>query len=68
HQTLSMEAFSQSVDKFLSFNDFKVLDGFGSVSHQQAKQKAHREYDQFNTTQKITSDFDELNKKLRGKK
>ncbi|MDQ6961425.1 MAG: virulence RhuM family protein, partial [Mariprofundaceae bacterium] len=46
HQTLSMEAFSQSVDKFLSFNDFKVLDGFGSVSHQQAKQKAHREYDQ----------------------
>jgi len=68
HTTLSMESFSQSVDKFLSFNDFKVLDGLGNISHQQAKQKAFHEYDAFNKTQKITSDFDKLNKKLKGKK
>lgn len=28
---LTMESFSQSVDKFLNFNDFKILDGFGHI-------------------------------------
>ncbi len=66
--SLSMEAFGESVNKFLSFNDFKVLEGYGSVSHQQAKQKAHSEYDKFNKTQVIYSDFDRLTKKLKGTK
>ena len=65
--TFSMEALSQSVDKFLSFNDFKVLEGFGSITQQQARQKAYGEYDKFNKTQKIVSDFDRLTKKLKVK-
>ncbi|MFK5914172.1 MAG: virulence RhuM family protein [Woeseiaceae bacterium] len=65
HNTLSMDAFSQSVNKFLSFNDFKILDGFGSVTQQQAKTKAYQEYEKFNKTQKINSDFDKLTKKLK---
>lgn len=65
--TLSMEAFGESVDKFLSFNDFKVLEGYGNVSSEQAKQKAHDEYDKFNNTQAINSDFDKLTKQLRVK-
>ena len=65
--TLSMEAFGDSVDKFLSFNDFKVLEGYGNISREQAKQKAHDEYDKFNKTQAINSDFDRLTKQLKGK-
>jgi hypothetical protein len=42
---LTMEGFSQSVDKFLNFNDFKILDGFGHISRQKAKEKACLEYD-----------------------
>ena len=55
---LTMQALSNSVDKFLTFNDFKILDGLGSISHQKAKEKAYLEYDEFNKTQKINSDFD----------
>nr|VFJ96448.1 MAG: Uncharacterized conserved protein [Candidatus Kentron sp. H]VFJ97507.1 MAG: Uncharacterized conserved protein [Candidatus Kentron sp. H]VFK02820.1 MAG: Uncharacterized conserved protein [Candidatus Kentron sp. H] len=60
----SMAAFSESVDRFLAFNDFEVLEGFGGVSHEQAKQKAHAEYDRFNKTQRIDSDFDKLIQKV----
>ena len=62
---LTMESFSQSVDKFLNFNDFKILDGFGHISHQKAKEKAYLEYDKFNKTQKINSDFDKTIKQLK---
>lgn len=62
---LSMQGFSQSVDKFLNFNDFRVLDGLGHTSHQQAKEKAYLEYDEFNKTQKINSDFDKAIKRLK---
>lgn len=62
---LTMESFSQSVDKFLNFNDFKTLDGFGHISHQKAKEKAYLEYDKFNKTQKINSDFDKTIKQLK---
>ena len=54
----------QSVDLFLNFNNFKVLTGAGTISHQTAKHKAHEEYDQFNKTQTITSDFDQWSKEL----
>lgn len=67
-QTMTMEAFADSVDKFLSFNDFKVLKGTGSISHVKAKKKAHLEYEQFNKTQQINSDFDKLTKQLKDKK
>jgi hypothetical protein len=65
--TFTMEQLAQSVDKFLNFNEFKILDGKGRVSHQRAIDKAGKEYDQFNKTQKIISDFDKEIKKLKGK-
>lgn len=66
--TFTMEQLAQSVDKFLSFNEFKILDGKGTVSHQHAIDKAGKEYDQFNKIQKIISDFDKEIKKLKVKK
>ena len=62
--TFTMEGLANSVDKFLNFNEFKVLEGKGTKSHKQAIAKAEKEYDQFNKTQKIVSDFDKAIKKL----
>ncbi len=67
-QELSMKDVSDSVNKFLEFNEFKVLEGFGKVTHRQAKEKASKEYDEFNKIQKIESDFDKEMKKLLDKK
>jgi hypothetical protein len=53
-----MQQFAESVNKFLTFNEYKVLSGKGTVSSIQAKEKAHNEYEMFNKTQKIISDFD----------
>lgn len=63
--TFTMEGLANSVDRFLSFNEFKILDGKGTKSHEQAISKAEKEYDQFNKTQKIISDFDRQIKKLK---
>lgn len=63
--TFTMESLANSVDKFLNFNEFKILEGKGTKSHGQAISKAGTEYDQFNTTQKIISDFDKQIKKLK---
>ena len=65
--TFTMEALAESVNKFLNFNEYKVLEGLGTISHQQAIDKAANEYDSFNKTQKIDSDFDKQIKGL-GKK
>ena len=67
-QKLSMEDISNSVNKFLEFNEFKILDGKGKISHSQAKQKAFSQYKEFNKIQKIESDFDKEIKKLLNKK
>ncbi|PHS40723.1 MAG: cell filamentation protein Fic [Sulfurovum sp.] len=63
-QELSMKAVSESVNKFLEFNEFKILEGKGKISHLQAKEKASKEYEEFNKIQKIESDFDKEMKKL----
>ncbi|ADN10092.1 virulence RhuM family protein [Sulfurimonas autotrophica] len=63
-QELSMENVSDSVNKFLEFNEFKILDGKGKISHTLAKDKASTEYEEFNKIQKIESDFDKEMKKL----
>jgi len=63
-QELSMEDVSNSVNKFLEFNEFRILDGKGKISHDMAKQKAYETYEEFNKTQKIESDFDKEIKKL----
>lgn len=62
--TFTMDGLAKSVDKFLNFNEFKILEGKGTKSHKQAIAKAEKEYDQFNKTQKIVSDFDKEVKKL----
>lgn len=62
----TMEGFAKSVNAFLEFNQYKVLEGLGSVSRTEADQRAWTEYDQFNRTQKIVSDFDKEVKRLLG--
>ena len=54
----TMEQFAASVNKFLTFNDYKILPDKGRISAAQAKAKAESEYDIFNRTQRIDSDFD----------
>ena len=56
--SFTMESLAESVNKFLEFNEYKILEGKGTVSHKQALNKAGSEYDKFNKTQKIISDFD----------
>jgi hypothetical protein len=60
----TMIEFASSVDKFLSFNEYRVLTSRGSMSADKAKLKAKKEYDTFNKTQKIVSDFDKEIKKI----
>ena len=57
--TFTMEQFAASVDRFLSFNDYRILPDLGRISAAQAKKKAEHEYDLFNPTQRIDSDFDQ---------
>ncbi len=67
-QELTMEKFAQSVDKFLSFNEYKILDNKGGMSNATAENKAKLEYDKFNKTQKVISDFDKfIAKELKNK-
>jgi len=66
--TFTMASLAVSVNKFLSFNEYEVLDGKGKMTHKRAISKAGKEYDKFNKTQKIESDFDKHIKKLQNKK
>ena len=61
--TFNMEQFSASVNEFLAFRRYQILPDKGKVSAAEAKQKAENEYDIFNRTQRIDSDFD---KEIRG--
>jgi len=65
---MKMKDLAERVDKFLNFHEFKVLGDKGKVSKKQAEEKAFEEYEQFNKTQTINSDFDKETKKLLGKK
>lgn len=61
--TFNMAQFSTSVNEFLTFRKYQILPDKGKISAAQAKQKAEEEYDIFNKTQRIDSDFD---KEVRG--
>lgn len=63
-RTFTMRQFAESINAFLEFRKYKILQGKGSVSKLEADRKAEREYDAFNRTQQITSDFDRQVKKL----
>ena len=56
--------FSESIKAFLSFRRYDILQGKGRVSHAQALGKANSEYDAFNKTQHIESDFDKQIRKM----
>lgn len=65
--TFTMEQLALSVNRFLEFNEYKILEGLGKKSKKQAELKAFAEYDKFNKTQEIESDFDKVVKKLKDK-
>ena len=65
-QSFTMTEFAASVVKFLSFNEYRILEGKGEISKKQADEKALTEYREYNKTQKIESDFDRSVKKILG--
>ena len=64
--TFNMSQFSDSVNKFLTFRRYQILPDKGRISATQAKTKAESEYDIFNKTQRIDSDFDKQVKGMLG--
>jgi hypothetical protein len=64
--TFTMEGFAESVDAFLSFNRYEVLEGRGTVSRAEAERLAGEEYERFNRSQPIVSDFDREVRRLLG--
>ena len=66
--TFTMEAFAQSIDRFLEFREYKILKGYGTIAMRDAKKKAAAEYEAFNKIQKIESDFDKQIKGVLDKK
>ena len=61
--TFNMAQFSASVKEFLTFRRYQILPDKGKISAEQANKKAEEEYNLFNKTQRIDSDFD---KEIRG--
>ena len=64
--TFTMEQFAESVDRFLTFREFRILNGRGTISRDDAESKAKSEYAIYKQTQKYISDFDETTRKLQG--
>lgn len=62
--TFTMAEFSKSINDFLEFRKYDILQGKGKVSRAQAKNKAEREYEEFNKHQNVISDFDKMVKRL----
>ena len=60
-----MQSFIASVNEFLAFRKYDILEGKGSVSRKTAESKAFSEYNEFNKTQKINSDFDKFVKNIK---
>lgn len=61
---MKMQDLARSVDKFLHFNEYQILEGKGSISKKDAEEKAFMEYDIFNKKQNIESDFDKMTKNM----
>ena len=60
----TMEEFEKSVNAFLEFRQYRILKDNGRISHKQAMEKAFEEYEIFNKTQPIESDFDKAVKEM----
>jgi hypothetical protein len=72
HTTFKMEDLAESINKFLDFNEYKILGDAGKISKSQSEQKAFKEYEKYNKIQgkKMESDFDKQIKSFlkKGKK
>ena len=66
HIVMNMADWQQQLEKFLSVYNFDILQNAGTVSAEDAKQKAFAEYDKFKLVQDrdYLSDFDKEIKKL----
>lgn len=62
--TFTMQEFAASINEFLAFRKYDILTNKGGISKKLADKKALSEYDEFNKTQKIDSDFEQQTKKL----
>ncbi|MEG0692054.1 MAG: RhuM family protein, partial [Oscillospiraceae bacterium] len=62
--TFTMKEFATSINEFLAFRKYDILEGKGRISKKKADEKAKAEYDEFNKIQRINSDFDKEVKKL----
>ena len=60
----TMQEFSDSINAFLEFRRYDILKDNGRISHKQAQEKAYAEYEIFNKTQPIISDFDRVVKEI----
>ena len=62
-KTFTMKKLQNSVNKFLDFQEYRILEGKGKISQKKAKEKAKKEYDIFNKKREFESDFDKATKK-----
>ena len=62
--TFTMLQFANSVNEFLEFRKYKILPDKGRISKARAEEKAENEYEIFNKTQLIESDFDKEVKRM----
>ena len=60
----TMQEFAESINAFLEFRRYDILKDNGRISHKQAQEKAFAEYEIYNRTQPIESDFDKAIKIL----
>jgi len=61
---MRMKDLAESVNKFLEFNEYKILENKGKISFKAAELKAFKEYELFDKKQNIDSDFDKMTKKM----
>jgi len=64
-QLLYMKDFDETINAFLTFRRFEILEGKGKISRKQAIEKAAAEYETFNKKQIINSDFEQLMSQLK---
>ena len=69
NQLMNMKDWLERTNKFLESNSLDVLPNAGNISHEQAIEKAHTEYEQFRIEQdkKYISDLDKEIKKINNK-
>lgn len=70
NQLMNMKDWLERTDKFLDSNSLEILTTAGHISHEEAVEKANKEYEHFRIEQdkKYISDFDKEISKIKSKK